>query len=497
MRHASSGGDLVPPTLIEDMKQVFENAELFVIYGCTEISCMGCTYPISRGQKVTRTFVGKPFPDVVVRLIDPAGNLVPFGVVGEICFAGKGVVRGYLQRPELTVEKFVEREGRRFYQTGDMGRLHPDGNVEILGRRDYQVQLRGIRVELPGIENTVREIALAEQCAMVVKKLDEQDVRLVAFVVKPRETTIAAFRRALAAHLPDYMLPQALVAIDALPVTRNGKLDRSALQELPWENLDTEAPRTAARTTIERQIAAAFAKTLGVADVGLDDDFFDRGGHSLLAVMMLQELENSLGLSLPPGLLFEHTTVRALGEQARSSMSRVPRPIPLSENARQARAVHAARRASLPPVRQAARRSLFGVRRIRGPRACDVGISGQSADRSRAGERIRRDHPAASTEWSVSYRGHFVRRNRGVRSRAATARERRRSGIRRADRRHSAGERRALSPQTVLARCSGCRSGRSCALPQSACTGAWRRCFGLRPKSEFTRFDTPGKTRPD
>ncbi len=331
MRHASSGGDLVPPTLLEDMKHVFTNAELFVIYGCTEISCMGCTYPISRGQPVLRTFVGKPFPDVVVRVVDPAGNLVPFGAVGEICFAGKGVVRGYLQRPELTVEKFVEREGRRFYQTGDMGRLHSDGNVEILGRRDYQVQLRGIRVELPGIENTVRAIALAEQCAMVVKKLHEQDVRLVAFVVKPRETTIAAFRHALAAHLPDYMLPQALVAIDALPLTRNGKLDRSALQEMPWQHAENEAPRTAPRTTIERQIAAAFAKTLGVPEVGLDDDFFDRGGHSLLAVMMLQELQNTLGLNLAPDLLFEHTTVRALAEEARSSMSRLPRPIPLSE----------------------------------------------------------------------------------------------------------------------------------------------------------------------
>jgi amino acid adenylation domain-containing protein len=331
MRHASSGGDIVPPTLFEDMKHFFENAELFVIYGCTEISCMGCTYPVSRAQKVTRTFVGKPFPDVVVRVIDPAGHLVPFGAVGEICFAGKGVVPGYLHRPELTVEKFVEREGRRFYQTGDMGRLHPDGNIEILGRRDYQVQLRGIRVELPGIENMVREIGLAEQCAIVVKKLHEHDVRVIAFVVKPRETAIGAFRRTLATHLPDYMLPQALVAIDALPVTRNGKLDRSALQELPWESSEHEGPRAAPRSTLECAIANAFAKALDVHEVGLDDDFFDRGGHSLLAVRMLQELENTIGLNVPPSVLFEHTTVRALAEQAQSSMSCEPRPIPLSE----------------------------------------------------------------------------------------------------------------------------------------------------------------------
>ena len=142
---------------------------------------------------------------------------MPFSAVGEICFAGKGVVAAAICTAGFTSEKFVEREGLRFYQTGDMGRLHPDGNVEILGRRDYQVQLRGIRVELPGIENTVREIGLAEQCAVVLKKLSDQDVRLVAFVVKPRETTIAAFRHVLAAHLPDYMLPQTMVAVDACP----------------------------------------------------------------------------------------------------------------------------------------------------------------------------------------------------------------------------------------------------------------------------------------
>jgi amino acid adenylation domain-containing protein len=330
MRHASSGGDIVPPTLIEEMKQVFENAELYIIYGCTEISCMGCTFPVIRGQKVTRTLVGKPFPDVVIHIIDPAGNFAPFGAVGEICFAGNGVVCGYLDRQDLTVEKFVEREHRLFYRTGDMGRLHSDGNVEILGRRDYQVQLRGIRVELVGIENVVRDIGLAEQCVMVVKNLSEHDVRLVAFVVKPRESNIAAFRHALAKHLPDYMLPQSLVVVDALPITLNGKLDRSAVQELLWETSKSEAPRSAPVTTIERQVAAAFAMTLGVTEMGIDDDFFDRGGHSLLAVIMMQELENALGLSLPLGLLFEYTTVRTLAEQVRGSMSHVPRPVPLS-----------------------------------------------------------------------------------------------------------------------------------------------------------------------
>jgi amino acid adenylation domain-containing protein len=330
MRHASSGGDLVPPTVIDQMKHVFPNAELFVIYGCTEVSCMGCTYPIRRDRNVTRTFVGKPFPDVVARVTDPAGNIVPFGAVGEICFAGKGVVHGYLHRLELTVEKFAMRRGVRFYQTGDMGRLHPDGNIEILGRRDYQVQLRGIRVELPGIENTVRGIGLAEQCAVVMKTLSDQDVRLIAFVTKPRETTIAGFRRALAAHLPDYMLPQAMVVVDALPLTRNGKLDRNALQALPWESTSSGVARTAPRDALEIQIAEAFARALGVAEVGIDDDFFDSGGHSLLAVSLLLELEKALGVTLSPGVIFERPTVRAIAEMSQGSDLHVVRPIPLS-----------------------------------------------------------------------------------------------------------------------------------------------------------------------
>jgi len=330
LRHASSGGDLVPTTLIERMKEVFENAELFVIYGCTEISCMGCTYPISRNGKMTRTFVGKPFADVVVRVTDQVGNSVPFGAIGEICFAGKGVVRGYLHHPDLTAEKFVARESMRFYRTGDMGRLHADGNIEFLGRRDDQIQLRGIRVELTAIENTVREIELAEQCAVVMKKLNDHDARLVAFVVKPREITITGFRRALAAHLPDYMLPQALVALPVLPANRNGKLDRSALQELPWENAQTDSTRTMPRTPLERQIAEAFAKALGVDEVGIDDDFFHSGGHSLLAVALLLDLEDLLGVTLPHHAIFERPTIRAMAELAQAPMAQVIRPIPLN-----------------------------------------------------------------------------------------------------------------------------------------------------------------------
>jgi amino acid adenylation domain-containing protein len=334
MRHASSGGDLVPPSIVEEMKQVFPNAELFVIYGCTEVSCMGLTYPVPRDGKVTRTFVGKPFANVAVRVLDRHRNQTPTGVVGDIYFAGKGVVPGYVDQPELTAERFSELGERRYYQTGDLGRVHPDGNIEILGRSDFQVQLRGIRVELAGIENVVREVRLADQCAVVVKRLSEQDSRLVAFVVKPQEANTAGFRKVLGAHLPEYMLPQHVVTLDAMPLTANGKLDRKRLVDLPWNAAPEPADgETAPRNSVETAIASVFSKSLGRDPgtvFGIDVDFFDAGGHSLLAVTATQELENVLGTALTPGALFEHATVRSLAEYIQNPSLNVPRPILLS-----------------------------------------------------------------------------------------------------------------------------------------------------------------------
>ncbi len=330
MRHASSGGDIVPPSIMEELKRVFPNAELFVIYGCTEVSCMGTTFVIDRQTKASRTFVGKSFPDVTMRVLDSNRNLVPYGVVGEICFAGLGVVRGYLDRPELTAEKFVELEGKRFYQTGDMGRVHADGNLEILGRRDFQVQLRGIRIELAGIETTVQELGLAAQCAVVARTLDEGDVRLVAFVVKPTDERVASFRRALAAELPDYMIPHQIVVLDAMPLTTNGKLDRNRLKEMPWENQLGASKRTPAANEREQKIADAFAHVLGLAEVGVEDSFFDSGGDSLLGVVALEEIERSIGVAVPPHVLFENGTVRALANYTAVGTPSESKPVPLN-----------------------------------------------------------------------------------------------------------------------------------------------------------------------
>jgi len=327
VRHVSSGGDLVPPSVIEEMKRVFTNAELFIIYGCTEVSCMGTSFPVARDIAATRNFVGKPFPNVAVRVLDGNRNLVPCGVVGEICFTGAGVVKGYLHLPELSAEKFAEIDGHRFYRTGDIGRLSQDGNLEILGRRDFQVQLRGIRIELPNIEKKVLELGLAVQCAVIAKTTETGDARLVAFIVKPSDEALTSFRRALAKVLPDYMLPHHVVVLDAMPLTANGKLDRNKLKELPWDRQLASETRVAPANPREARIAEVFARVLGLEAVGAEDNFFDLGGDSLLGVLLLEEIEHAIGVAIPPHVLFEAGTVRAIAEHPVTGGAEEARPI--------------------------------------------------------------------------------------------------------------------------------------------------------------------------
>jgi amino acid adenylation domain-containing protein len=183
VRHASSGGDMVPPEVLEALKRIFTAAEVFVIYGCSEISCMGCTYPVSREAIVDKTYVGRPFDNVIVRVLDAALRPMPIGAVGEIYFAGDGIVKGYLDRPELTAERFVEIDGHRFYRTGDMGRVSDGGWLEILGRNDFQIKVRGMRIELGEVEHHLRRAPGVRDAAVMAKPAPGGDKLMVGYVV--------------------------------------------------------------------------------------------------------------------------------------------------------------------------------------------------------------------------------------------------------------------------------------------------------------------------
>lgn len=323
LRHASSGGDMVSAELLARMKNTFQHAEIYVIYGCSEVSCMGCTYPVSRDQTITKSQVGKPFSNVSVRLYDAAGNLVPIGVAGEIYIGGSGVTQGYLNRQELTQEKFITIDGERFYRTGDVGRYDADGNLEMLGRSDFQIKLRGIRIELGEIESALRRAPGVREGVVMARELGNSEKSLVAYVVLDRAENqqIEQIRQFLRMKLPDYMLPAAFVVLDALPVNMNQKVDRRALPMPTLQNLTGAI--VPPRDETERQLIEIWEAVLGIQPIGIRNNFFELGGDSLLAVQMLAQIEQVLGQNLPITTLLHAFTIEDLVKVLQNSEAEV------------------------------------------------------------------------------------------------------------------------------------------------------------------------------
>jgi hypothetical protein len=253
---------------------------------------------------------------------------VPPGACGELYAGGAGVARGYLNRPALTAERFVPdpfsaEPGARLYRTGDLARyLPPGGEIEFLGRRDQQVKLRGFRVELGEIEAALGAHPSVRDSVVVVHEAADGDKRLVAYLVASEELDIPRLRGFLKERLPDYMIPQAFVALDSLPLTPNGKVDRRALpapEAAPAPDARSEGG--APRTDVEEIVAGIWCQVLGVEQVGMRDDFFDLGGHSLLATRVLSRMREALGVEVSVRALFENPTVERLSRVAEAELS--------------------------------------------------------------------------------------------------------------------------------------------------------------------------------
>jgi amino acid adenylation domain-containing protein len=306
VRHASSGGDMVPVQVLSGLRDIFVNAEVFVIYGCSEISCMGCTFPVPRDQPLLKTYVGAAFDGVSVRVVDDELQALGPDVVGEVLFAGPGVVKGYLNRPELTGEKFIYLDGMRFYRTGDRGRFNREGYLELLGRSDFQVKLRGMRVELGEIEHHLRQAPGVENGVVSARELGDGEKSLVAYLVVDASSGVDAAARAsavrhyLAQQLPEYMVPVSYVELPALPLNHNMKIDRRALPD-PARAIARGAQAPAVRepvTTTQQRLAAIWSSLLAVEGVALDDNFFELGGNSLLALQLILRVEQELSVTL-------------------------------------------------------------------------------------------------------------------------------------------------------------------------------------------------------
>jgi amino acid adenylation domain-containing protein len=311
LHHLSMGGDLVPPDLVERLKRYTGRAELFIIYGCTEVSCMGLTYPISRDVRVTRSLVGKPFPNVEVRVVDDQLRRVPVGVRGEIIFAGLGITSGYFLRPDLTEARYIELDGQRWYRTGDVGRFHPCGNIEILGREDFQIQLGGIRIELGEVESVLKR-APGVRDAVVAARVPPglEDPILVGYLVMGDEPLdVERVRRFALAELPDYMVPGAFMQLEALPLNINLKLDRNALPDLLPVTTDTSQ----AEGEAEILVLEAMAEALGSGKIDLDEALANLGCSSLVLLSFGSRILMRAGIQIPLGHLFAPgTTLRDL-----------------------------------------------------------------------------------------------------------------------------------------------------------------------------------------
>jgi acyl-coenzyme A synthetase/AMP-(fatty) acid ligase/acyl carrier protein len=262
--------------------------------------------------------IGRPMTNAQVVLLDPQLRPVPIGAVGEICVGSPGLAAGYSGRPDLTADRFVPHSfpaapGARLYRTGDLGRYRADGTLDFMGRADFQVKIRGVRIELGEVEAQLHRHPDL-QAAVVAARDDSgpggSGRRLVAWVV-PRpgaSPTPGELRDFLRARLPDVMVPTAWVLLDALPLTPRGKVDRRALPAPPPAAVSREAPEGQA----ERTVARLWAEVLGIATVGRDDNFFDLGGHSLALAAVHEKLQVELGVRLPMVTLFENATVRSL-----------------------------------------------------------------------------------------------------------------------------------------------------------------------------------------
>jgi amino acid adenylation domain-containing protein len=309
------GGEASRLDWIERLRAAAPQCEIFNHYGPTETTVGVLTYPVGAALPATqsRTLpLGRALPGSSVYLLDPEGRPVLAGEKGELCIGGRGVARGYLNRPELTAERFVAdpfspEPGGRMYRTGDLARALPDGNIEFCGRIDHQVKIHGYRVELGEIECALREHAGVREAAVLVRQDASGDTQLFAWV--SGDATPAALREHLKERLPQYMVPSALVPLEKLPLTANGKIDRQALAALPIEIAASARGATAPRTPTEETLTAIWRELLAVESVGIDDDVFDLGAHSLMAMKALTRIRDAFDVNLALRNLFEHPTI--------------------------------------------------------------------------------------------------------------------------------------------------------------------------------------------
>ncbi|HEV7590264.1 MAG TPA: amino acid adenylation domain-containing protein, partial [Longimicrobium sp.] len=340
LRQLLVGGESLPGTGLTRLHERLPATALHITYGPSEAATSVTAMHCGPAQARATVPIGRATPNSRVYLLDPAGSPVPVGMTGELYIGGDSVCRGYLDRPALTAERFVPdpfgtQPGARLYRTGDLGRWLPDGMMEFLGRNDFQVKVRGFRIEPGEVEARLREHAAVREAVVLARDDAFGEKRLVAWYVAAGSADPQALRAHLAERLPDYMVPAAYVRVDALPLTPSGKLDRGALPEPEGDAFAARAWE-APRGETEAAVAGVWAEVLGIDRVGRFDHFFELGGHSLRAVQVVSRVRQVLGVEAALGELFVRPVLadfaRGLEQATRSELPPIepaPRDQPL------------------------------------------------------------------------------------------------------------------------------------------------------------------------
>ncbi|RKG65191.1 amino acid adenylation domain-containing protein, partial [Corallococcus exercitus] len=363
LRHVFAGGEPLPVALTRRLHQALPGARLHNFYGATEVSGSMTWWPCEPGEPGPVP-VGRAIANAEAYVLDERGQLLPPGVWGEVCVGGPVVSWGYLASPALTALKFVPdpfcgREGARLYRTGDLGRFRRDGALEVRGRIDAQLKLRGQRIEPGEIEAVLGRHPAVREVVVMAVPAGSPDARLCAwYVTRGARPSTGELRHFLRDRLPSYMVPEVFVALDAMPMSSNGKVDRRRLPEPPAHDEENRSVFVAPRSSLEQRISDVWSQVLGTGPVGVFDDFFTLGGHSLRAAEVVSRLRSALQVDVPITAVFEHPTISALAvsladaapAQAAGSppLQRTRRDGPLPLSFAQAQVLDAEREGGLP-----------------------------------------------------------------------------------------------------------------------------------------------------
>jgi amino acid adenylation domain-containing protein len=325
------GGEPLPAGLAHQI--LATGSELWNLYGPTEATVWSTIAQIFIPNTTTTsinqvTTIGRPIANTQIYILNPQLQPVPIGIPGELYIGGAGVIRGYLNRPELTAEKFSPNPfstdpSAHIYKTGDLARYWSDGQIEFLGRIDDLVKVRGCRIELGEIEATLAQHPLVSQAVVINKEITPGNQSLIAYLVPHQDRSITTndIRSFLSNRLPEYMLPSIFVLLESFPLTANGKIDRRALPLPDRANAEPAETFSPPKDGLELQLTKIWERVLGIRSIGTNDNFFNLGGHSLLAVQLFAEIEKTYGRNLPLATLFHSPTVEQVANILRQDQA--------------------------------------------------------------------------------------------------------------------------------------------------------------------------------